>query len=426
MPSSPSPRTAPSAWPARRAALALVEAVLDRRRPLEEALDALPGGLAPRDRSAAHRIAAAVLRRAGSLDAALKPYLRREPPEAVRHALRAGAAELLLLGTPPHAAVGSAVALVPRPFAGLVNAVLRRVAEAGPAALDGLDAGRLDTPPWLWSSWQAAHGAEAARAIAAAHRTEAPLDLTLAPGAAMLEGGAALPTGTVRLPAGTRVTELPGFAEGAFWVQDAAAALPARLLGTRPGENVADLCAAPGGKTAQLAAAGARVAAVERDPKRAARLRENMARLRLSAEVVEADATTWDGGGARFDAVLLDAPCTATGTIRRHPDVPFLKQARDVAPLAALQAELLAGAARLLRPGGRLVFATCSLQAEEGEAHLATAAALGLLPDPVRPEEVPELEAALTPAGALRTRPDLWAERGGMDGFFIARFRARP
>ncbi len=422
----PSPPPSAAASPARRAALALLEAVLDRRRPLEEALDALPGALASRDRSAGHRIAATVLRRAGSLDAVLEPFLRRGPPAPVRHALRAGAAELLLLGTPPHAAVGSAVALVPRPFAGLVNAVLRRVAEAGPAALEGLDAERLDTPPWLWSSWHAAHGPAAVRAIAAAHRNEAPLDLTLAPGAASPEGGEALPTGTVRFPVGTRVTELPGFAEGAFWVQDAAAALPARLLGARPGESVADLCAAPGGKTAQLAAAGARVVAVERDPERAARLRGNLARLRLAAEVVEADATAWGGsGGARFDAVLLDAPCTATGTIRRHPDVPHLKQARDVAPLAAAQAGLMAAAARLLRPGGRLVFATCSLQAEEGEAHLAAAAPLGLLPDPVRAEEIPGLEAAVTPAGALRTRPDLWAERGGMDGFFVARFRAR-
>ena len=424
MATHPSTKPPSAASPARRAALALLEAVLDRRRPLEEALDALPGGLAPRDRSAGHRIAATVLRRVGSLDAVLEPFLRRGPPEAVRHALRAGAAELLMLGTPPHAAVGSAVALVPRPFAGLVNAVLRRVAEAGPAALESLDAERLDTPPWLWSSWHAAHGPAAARAIAAAHRNEAPLDLTLSPGAAAPEGSEVLPTGTARLPAGARVTELPGFAEGAFWVQDAAAALPARLLDVRAGESVADLCAAPGGKTAQLAAAGARVAAVERDGKRAARLRENLSRLRLAAEVVEADATAWDGGGARFDAVLLDAPCTATGTIRRHPDVPFLKQARDVAPLAAVQAELLAAAARLIRPGGRLVFATCSLQAEEGEAHLETAASLGLVPDPVRAEEVPGLEAAVTLAGALRTRPDLWAERGGMDGFFVARFRA--
>jgi 16S rRNA (cytosine967-C5)-methyltransferase len=371
-----------------------------------------------------------VLRRVGSLDAVLEPFLRRGPPEAVRHALRAGAAELLLLGTPPHAAVGSAVALVPRPFAGLANAVLRRVAEAGPAALEGLDAERLDTPAWLWAAWHKAYGPAAVRAIAAAHRAgEAPLDVTLAPGAAPPEGAEALPTpGSVRLPPGTRVAELPGFAEGRFWVQDAAAAVPARLLAARPGERVADLCAAPGGKTAQLAAAGAAVAAVERDPKRAARLRENLARLRLSAEVVEADAVGWTpSGGARFDAVLLDAPCTATGTIRRHPDIPHLKRPRDVPGMAEAQRRLLAAAARLLAPGtGRLVFAVCSLQPEEGEAHLAAAAALGLAPDPIRAEEVPGLEAALTPAGALRTRPDLWAERGGMDGFFVARFRAGP
>ncbi|MBV1797356.1 RsmB/NOP family class I SAM-dependent RNA methyltransferase [Siccirubricoccus sp. G192] len=414
----------PGASPARRAALSLLEAVLTRRRPLEEALDALPGQIETRDRAAGHRIAAMVLRRAGSLDAVLEPWLRREPPEVVRHALRIGAAELLLLGTPPHAAVGSAVSLVPRPFAGLTNAVLRRVAEAGPAALEGLDAERLDTPPWLWAAWHAAYG-PAVRGIAAAHRQEAPLDLTLAPGATPPEGGEALPTGSLRLPAGTRVTELPGFAEGGFWVQDAAAALPARLLAVRPGERVADLCAAPGGKTAQLAAAGGQVVAVERDPRRALRLRENLARLRLAAEVVEADATGWDAGGARFDAVLLDAPCTATGTIRRHPDVPHLKRPRDVAPMAAVQAALLAAAARLLAPGGRLVFATCSLLPEEGEAHLAAAAGLGLVPDPVRGEELPGLAEAVTPAGTLRTRPDFWTERGGMDGFFVARFRAR-
>jgi 16S rRNA (cytosine967-C5)-methyltransferase len=425
--------------PARRAAAALLDSVLVRHRPLEEALDALPtdgrphrvrgkgearpgAAVSPRDRAAAHRIAAAVLRRAGSLDAVLEPFLRREPPPAVRNALRIGAAELLLLGTPAHAAVGSAVDLVPAPFAGLVNAVLRRVAEAGPAALEGLDAERLDTPGWLWTAWHAAYG-PAVRAIAVAHRQEAPLDLSLKPGAAAPEGGEALPTGTWRYPAGTRVTELPGFAEGAFWVQDAAAALPARLLAARPGERVADLCAAPGGKTAQLAATGAQVTAVERDPKRAARLKENLGRLALPAELVVADAAQWDAGGALFDAVLLDAPCTATGTIRRHPDVPWLKRPKDVASAAELQRTLLAAAARRLTPGGRLVFATCSLQAEEGEGHLADAAALGLVPDPVRPEELPGLAEAVTPAGTLRTRPDLWTERGGMDGFFVARFR---
>ncbi len=417
MPASPAP-----ASPARRAAASLLEAVLERRRTFEEALEALPAADAPRDRAAGHRIAAAVLRRAGSLDAVLEPFLRREPPPEVRRALRIGAAELLLLGTAPHAAVSSAVGLVPQPFAGLVNAVLRRVAEAGPAALEGLDAERLDTPPWLWASWHAAYGPAGVRAIAAAHRQEAPLDLTLAPGAAPPEGGEVLPTGTLRLPPGTRVTDLPGFAEGGFWVQDAAAALPARLLAARPGERVADLCAAPGGKTAQLAATGAQVVAVERDPKRAARLRENLARLRLSAEVVEADAAAWDPG-ARFDAVLLDAPCTATGTIRRHPDVPHLKRPRDLATAVEAQRRLLTAAARLLAPGGRLVYAVCSLQPEEGEAQLAAIAALGLRPAPVRAEEVAGLpEGAVTPAGALRMRPDLWAERGGMDGFFVARF----
>ncbi|MBL6078310.1 RsmB/NOP family class I SAM-dependent RNA methyltransferase [Belnapia sp. T18] len=330
-----------------------------------------------------------------------------------------GAAELLLLGTPAHAAVASCVTLVPKPFTGLANAVLRRVAEAGAAALEGLDAERLDTPPWLWSAWHAAYG-PGVRAIAAAHREEAPLDLSLAPGTAAPEGGEQLPTGSWRYPPGTRVAEMPGFTEGGFWVQDAAAALPARMLGVRAGERVLDLCAAPGGKTAQLVAAGGQVVAVEREPRRAMRLRENLARLRLEAEVVEADAVQWDAGGAVFDAVLLDAPCTATGTIRRHPDVPYLKRARDVPAMAEVQRALLAAAARRVAPGGRLVFATCSLQPEEGEGH---AAPEGFVADPVRPEEVPGLEAAVTGAGTLRTRPDLWAERGGMDGFFMARWR---
>ncbi len=392
---------------------------MTRHRPLEEALDALPKGIAPRDKAAAHRIAGAVLRRAGSLDAVLEPYLRREPPSEVRQALRMGAAELLLLGTPAHAAVASSVTLVPKPFSGLANAVLRRVAEAGAAALEGLDAERLDTPPWLWSAWHAAYG-PGVRTIAAAHRAEAPLDLSLLPGTAAPEGGEALPGGSWRYPPGTRVAEMAGFAEGGFWVQDAAATLPAKLLGVKPGERVLDLCAAPGGKTAQLVAAGGQVVAVEREARRAARLRENLARLRLAAEVVEADAAAWDAGGAVFDAVLLDAPCTATGTIRRHPDVPYLKRARDVGAMAEVQRALLAAAARRVAPGGRLVFATCSLQPEEGEGH---AVPEGFTADPVRPGEVPGLEAAIGGGGTLRTRPDLWAERGGLDGFFVARWR---
>jgi len=402
------------ASPTRTTALALLNAVLLARRPLDEALDALPAGVAPRDRAAGHRIAATVLRRMGSLDAVLEPWLKREPPPEVRHALRIGAAELLLLGTPPHAAVGDCVSLVPKPFAGLVNAVLRRVSEAGVAALEGLDAPRLDTPSWLWSAWHTTHGA-AVRAIAEAHGREAPLDLSLMPGAA-IEGATMLPNGTARLPAGTRITEIPGFAEGKFWAQDAAAALPVRVLAPRRGEHILDLCAAPGGKTAQLAAAGARVVAVERDRKRAERLAENLTRLNLPADIVLADALAWDPG-TQFDAVLLDAPCTATGTIRRHPDVVHLKKLHDVERQAEQQRALLAAARAWVKPGGRLVFATCSLQGEEGEAHFPD----GL--DPIQPAEVPGLEAAITARGALRTRPDMWGEYGGMDGFFVARIR---
>jgi 16S rRNA (cytosine967-C5)-methyltransferase len=298
------------------------------------------------------------------------------------------------------------------------------VARDGASLRDGLDEPRLDTPDWLWRSWWAVHG-PATYDIAAAHAKEAPLDLSPRDGAAPPEGAVLLPTGTWRLPAGTSVPDLPGYVEGAFWVQDAAAALPARLLAPQAGEAVIDLCAAPGGKTAQLAAAGAAVVAVERDPRRMLRLRENFSRLGLSAEFVEADAGDWRPERAAFDAVLLDAPCTATGIIRRHPDIPHLKRASDVAPLAAAQALLLRQAVTLLRPGGRLVFATCSLQPEEGEAHLPLAASLGLLVDPVRDGELPGLDIAITPEGALRTRPDHWAARGGMDGFFCARFVKR-
>jgi len=252
--------------PTREAAFDLLASVLERRRPLEEALDALPD-LEPRDRAAAHRLAAAVLRRSGTLDAVLEPFLRKAPPDPVRNVLRLGAAGLLLLETPSHAAVATAVALARArglaPFAGLVNAVLRRVADAGPVALSDLDGPRLDTPAWLWASW-----GDDARAIAVAHQQEAPLDLTLRPGASAPPGGETLPTGSVRFTAGTRVTDIQGFDRGEFWVQDAAAALPARLLATQTGERVADLCAAPGGKTAQLVAAGASVVAVERNPTR--------------------------------------------------------------------------------------------------------------------------------------------------------------
>jgi 16S rRNA (cytosine967-C5)-methyltransferase len=407
----------PTDDPTRNSAFDILTAVLDQHRPLEDALDALPA-TDSRDRAAAHRIAAAVLRRAGSLDAILEPFLRREPPAPVRHILRLGAAQLLLLDTPAHAAVATSVALARArglaPFAGLVNAVLRRVSEAGPSALADLDGPRLDTPPWLWASW-----GPQARAIATAHGIEAPIDLTIQTDAP--QGGEKLALNTVRYPAGARITDLPGFVEGAFWVQDFAATLPAHLLAARPGERVADLCAAPGGKAAQLSMTGATVTAVEHNPHRIARLRENLDRLQMAPIIVQADATAWQPS-EKFDAVLLDAPCSATGTIRRHPDVPHLKRPRDLIALTAQQDAMLANAAAMLRPGGRLVYAVCSLQPEEGPQRLASAAAAGLRHDPFTPDELEFLPEARSAEGCLRTYPSFWSDRGGMDGFFAARF----
>ena len=413
----PSSESSSSSDPTRGSAFDLLTAVLVRHRSLEDALHALPP-LEARDRAAAHRLAAAVLRRAGTLDAVLEPHLRRAPPDPVRQILRLGAAQLLFLDTPAHAAVATSVALARArglaPFTGLVNAVLRRVAEGGAASLADLDQPRLDTPPWLWTSW----GADA-RSIAIAHGAEAPLDLTVQGEAPA--GGTLLPTGSVRYPAGTRVIELPGFDAGAFWVQDAAAALPARLLATQPGERVADLCAAPGGKAAQLAASGAETFAVERDGQRTLRLRENLARLRLQATIVQADATTWQPP-APLDAVLLDAPCSATGTIRRHPDVPHLKHPADVTNSVAQQRTLIAAAAGMLRPGGRLIYVVCSLQPEEGPGAVASLQAAGLQHAPFSAGELAAIPEARTSDGSLRTHPGLWPASGGMDGFFATRF----
>ncbi|WP_183117893.1 RsmB/NOP family class I SAM-dependent RNA methyltransferase [Gluconacetobacter azotocaptans] len=420
------PRVA-DADPTRDIAFDIVLGVIAHRRMLETSLEHSPAArdADARDRAAAHRLAATVLRHMGTAGMVLEPFLKKEPPAPVRVVLLIGVAQLLLLDTPAHAAVGTAVSLARRqgltPFAGLVNAVLRRVAQAGAGALEGLDQARLDVPPWLWSSW-----GDLARPVAEALGREAPLDLTLRPGATCPPDWVILPTGSVRLPAGTRVADLPGYADGAFWVQDAAAALPARLLAVRPGEQVADLCAAPGGKTAQLALAGADVTAVEREPARMARLRDNLARLGLAERVttVQGDATEWRPG-APLDAVLLDAPCSATGTARRHPDVLWIKRPRDLTALTAGQDRLLAAARDMLRPGGRLVYAVCSLQPEEGPERARAAIAMGLEPDPFTPEELADLPEALTPEGWLRTHPGLWAAQGGMDGFFAARFRRR-
>jgi 16S rRNA (cytosine967-C5)-methyltransferase len=372
----------------------------------------------------------------GEIDAALAACLKGElTPRAasVRHILRLGAAQLLFLDTPPHAAVDTAVALATgRPrgaYAGLVNAVLRRLSGQGKALLAGLDGARLNTPGWLWQSWTHAYGEPTARAIAAALLHEAPLDLSVkddAAGWATRLDATILPFGSLRRPAGGLIAELPGYAEGAWWVQDAAATLPARLLGDVAGRRVIDLCAAPGGKTAQLAAAGAEVTAVDRSPARMKRLAANLARLRLAAEPIVADATTWRPS-APAALVLLDAPCTATGTIRRHPDIARLRSPRDLAPLVASQDRLLAAALEMLAPGGILVYCVCSLEPEEGPERIAAllAHSPGVARRPVVPTEIGGLEELVTPAGDLRTLPSHLAALGGLDGFYAARLQRR-
>ncbi|GBQ10344.1 RsmB/NOP family class I SAM-dependent RNA methyltransferase [Swaminathania salitolerans] len=406
--------------PTRDLAFDILCGVVEHRRMLETTLDRSPL-TDPRDRASAHRLAATVLRHMGSMTELLQPLLRREPPAPVRCALLMGVAQLRHLETPPHAAVGTIVSLLRRrglaPFAGLANAVLRRVAREGDSLAEGLDPDRLDVPPWLWTAW-----GRRARAIAAGLHREAPLDLTMRPGAEAPDGGERLPNGSLRFPAGTRVTELPGFETGRFWVQDAAASMPARLLAARPGQSVIDLCAAPGGKTAQLASAGAKVVAVEREAARSVRLRQNLERLGLEVECVVADALDWRPAEP-VDAVLLDAPCSATGTLRRHPDVLWVKRPRDVLALAKDQDRLIDAAGAMLKPGGTLLYAVCSLQDEEGPQRVAAACERGWIHDPFTAEELAGMPEALTNAGMFRTHPGMWAERGGMDGFFAARLR---
>lgn len=430
-PSSPSPRpTASRPAPSRLVAAGLLAAVFERRRALDEALADPALGfrtLDERDRGFVRRLVATALRRRGQIDAVLRGLLRQWPKGLPGEALRIGAAELLFLEAPGHAAVHSAVDILPAgqtAMRGLVNAVLRRLATEGAALVAAQDAAKLNTPDWLWRSWVAAYGEKTARAIAAAHLQEAPLDLWLkgtADAADWADRLAAdqMPTGSLRRrEPGGAVESLPGFDDGFWWVQDAAAALPVRLLGDVAGKHIADLCAAPGGKTAQLAAAGATVTALDRSEPRLQRLRENLARLHLEAAIVCADVESWKPPQS-FDAVLLDAPCSATGTIRRHPDLPHVKTEADVVKLAALQARLIPAAWAMLKPGGRMVYCVCSLQPEEGERQLARLRALpGARLAPADAAALGLPAEAVTKDGALRTLPSLWPGQGGMDGFY--------
>ena len=423
----PSPADA-SGLPARRAALELLSAALTRRTGFDEAA-ATPAfrGLAPRDRGFARALALATLRHLGPIDRALDARLSRDPPDVVRNILRLGVAQVFVLGTPAFAAVGTSVDLVAtlkegRAFKGVVNAILRALTREPPDMTDP----ELLAPPWLFTRWSAAFGAEAARAMATLIAAEPATDLSLkALSPDLIPGLEAeeLPGGTLRSALRGEISTWPGFAEGSWWVQDASAAVPARLLAAQPGETVLDLCAAPGGKTLQLAATGAEVTALDRSAQRLLRVSENLARMGLSAETVTSDAGSWDDGRT-FDAVLLDAPCSATGTYRRNPDVLWAARPGDVASLAGVQARLLDAAAKRLKPGGRLVYCVCSLEPEEGEAQVAgfLARNQGMSLAPITPAEGGAPAASLRADGTLRILPHHLT--GGTDGFFIARFTA--
>jgi 16S rRNA (cytosine967-C5)-methyltransferase len=430
---------------ARRIAADILDGVLHKRRTLDEQLDgaaAHPGlkALSDRDRALMRRLVATILRRLGTLGHVLSRLLDRGiPTDAPRaqSALLIGAAQILWMDVPDHAAVDLSVRLVQSDrraakYAGLVNAVLRRCAREGQPLIDEVKSQTLDVPPWLLARWIAHYGETAARNIALAIGYEPSLDITVKSDAAQWATrlhGETLATGSVRTLLQGSVTMLPGFAEGQWWVQDAAAALPARLFGDVAGKTIADLCAAPGGKTVQLAHAGARVTAVDRSPNRVTRLRENLARLGLEAETVTADATEWQGGNGSggFDGILVDAPCASTGTIRRHPDVAWLRQEADIGALMALQKRLLQKAIALLKPGGTLVYCTCSLEPEEGEraisALLATESTVRRAP--IDASEVAGLAEIVTAEGDLRTLPCHLPHDdprlGGLDGFYAAR-----
>ena len=421
----------------RQAALEILVSCLDKGQPLDEALARHAGfaGLDPRDRAFVRLLLATTLRRLGEIDTVLGALVAKPlegPNAAGRQVLRLGAAQLLFLGTAPHAAVDTSVGLIEDAhlphLKGLANAVLRRISREGLAILGDGNPARLNTPQWLWQSWAEAYGEETTRAIAAAHLIEAPLDLTPRSNTDFWAGqleAEVLPTGTLRRTGGGHIAELPGFAEGAWWVQDAAATLPVRLMGDISGKRVADLCAAPGGKTMQLCAAGAQVTAVDISARRMVRVGENLARAGLSAELITADASKWMAAEP-FDAILLDAPCSGTGTLRRHPDIAWLKDEEDVGRLTLAQDRLLLHAVAQLKPGGLLVYAVCSLQEDEGPARIE--ALLGREPRlhrvPVQLAELPGLEAAITKEGDVRTLPSMWPERGGLDGFYIARLRS--
>ena len=433
----PDRRAAPPGLAIRQAAHRLILDVIERHRPLDESFGALAGGFSPRDRAFIRRLATTSLRRFNQAERLIGGFLDKGPLPAKQVALRAllamSATELIYLATPAHAVIDTAVRLAQAgPFSGqsgLVNALLRRVSREVP---DAKEAERrapvtLNTPAWLRQRWEQCYGKPMADAFAAVHAGEPPLDFTVKSDPenwAKTLDAVLLPTGSLRREAGGQIGAIPGYADGAWWIQDAAAALPARMLGDVRGLSVLDLCAAPGGKTAQLAAAGACVTALDRDAGRLARLETNLRRLGLDARFECADMKEFKPQ-APFPRILLDAPCTATGTMRRHPDLPWLKRESDIAHAAEVQGELLDAAVNMLESGGILVYAVCSLEPEEGEAQIEALLKRNekIRLVPLEPNVIVGVDAFITPKGYLRTTPAGWPALGGLDGFFAARLQ---
>ncbi len=415
---------------ARHIAAQALQDILGRKALLEDALSKASGfqAMEKRDRDFARLLVATVLRRKGQVDSILNGYINRTPPAMVMQVLRIGAVQILFLGTPPHAAVGESVSQIKSSkkfskFSGLVNAVLRKIVKEGSKKL-ALTSPQDNLPDWIKRSWDKAYGRAQTARMARQLATIPPLDLTVksdAPKWAEKLGGEVIGRSTVRLPKSTHVPNLEGFETGDWWVQDFSASLPVQLLGDIKGMKVADICAAPGGKTLQLAAAGANVTAIDKSAKRLERVQDNLTRTQLDAKIIEADAIKWlENTDETFDVILIDAPCTATGTFRRHPDVLYNKDKNQLHALTHIQQKLLIAAAKKINPGGRIVYCTCSLQPEEGEV---------LINDYLKLNEnfsispLPDWIGAIDPNitlkhGYLRALPHALGENGGADGFF--------
>lgn len=421
---------------ARLSALGALLHSIDKKKPLDGswAVDRHFNSLSPSDKAFAQLLAKTVVRRLGQIDELLAHFMERPlAPSASRihHILRLGVAQLIWLETPPHAAVHCAVQMTKQvkmeKFSGLVNAVLKRISMEGRAIVSKQDAARLNTPGWLWSSWEKAYGPENTRKIAEMHLREPPLDISVKVDPAFWAeqlGGIVLPLGSVRLRDTRNITQLKGFAEGFWWVQDLAATIPAKLLGDVNRKRVIDLCAAPGGKTAQLALSGATVSAVDRSKERIAMLKTNVHRLKLQADYVISDAFKWLPG-FQPDAILLDAPCSATGTLRRHPDVAYHRDTQDIARMVENQARMLDHALDMLKPSGLLVYSVCSLQPEEGEEQIT--ALLSRRKDvellPITADALGGLTECITARGEVRTLPCHLFDKDGMDGFYAVKLR---